>query len=117
AVVQAELERQLAALERLCADQRINRRGQNFFRSIVRNFLDFDAAFGGRHEHDATGGAIDDRTQIQLIGDISAGLDEDLGNRLAVGVCLIGHQDRKSTRLNSSHVKISYAVFCLKKKI
>src|SRR5436309_11473304 len=31
-----------------------------------------------------------------------------------------GHEvqprDRKSTRLNSSHVKISYAVFCLKKK-
>src|SRR5690625_6398950 len=26
-------------------------------------------------------------------------------------------QDRKSTRLNSSHVAISYAVFCLKKKI
>src|SRR5207249_11086992 len=26
-------------------------------------------------------------------------------------------QDRKSTRLNSSHVSISYAVFCLKKKI
>src|SRR5690606_41743958 len=26
------------------------------------------------------------------------------------------HGDRKSTRLNSSHVKISYAVFCLKKK-
>src|SRR5690606_40870930 len=27
-----------------------------------------------------------------------------------------GPQDRKSTRLNSSHVKTSYAVFCLKKK-
>src|SRR5207302_11217729 len=26
------------------------------------------------------------------------------------------NRDRKSTRLNSSHVKISYAVFCLKKK-
>src|SRR5699024_11551248 len=26
------------------------------------------------------------------------------------------HKDRKSTRLNSSHVSISYAVFCLKKK-
>src|SRR5699024_12581754 len=26
------------------------------------------------------------------------------------------HADRKSTRLNSSHVSISYAVFCLKKK-
>src|SRR5699024_12861778 len=28
----------------------------------------------------------------------------------------VGRQDRKSTRLNSSHVSISYAVFCLKKK-
>src|SRR5690606_41650066 len=28
----------------------------------------------------------------------------------------IRSEDRKSTRLNSSHVKISYAVFCLKKK-
>src|SRR5690606_40896759 len=28
----------------------------------------------------------------------------------------IARTDRKSTRLNSSHVKISYAVFCLKKK-
>src|SRR5699024_11846301 len=28
-----------------------------------------------------------------------------------------GFSDRKSTRLNSSHVSISYAVFCLKKKI
>src|SRR5690606_39324314 len=27
----------------------------------------------------------------------------------------LGTEDRKSTRLNSSHVKISYAVFCLKK--
>src|SRR5439155_9979568 len=30
--------------------------------------------------------------------------------------CLIQLLDRKSTRLNSSHVAISYAVFCLKKK-
>src|SRR5690554_4701034 len=29
---------------------------------------------------------------------------------------LVDHRDRKSTRLNSSHVRISYAVFCLKKK-
>src|SRR5256885_13965034 len=28
----------------------------------------------------------------------------------------VGGQDRKSTRLNSSHLVISYAVFCLKKK-
>src|SRR5437773_3205317 len=29
---------------------------------------------------------------------------------------LVVEQDRKSTRLNSSHITISYAVFCLKKK-
>src|SRR5947209_14928217 len=28
----------------------------------------------------------------------------------------VGREDRKSTRLNSSHANISYAVFCLKKK-
>src|SRR5688572_32365027 len=31
-------------------------------------------------------------------------------------VPLLDRQDRKSTRLNSSHSQISYAVFCLKKK-
>src|SRR5690606_41620526 len=42
------------------------------------------------------------------------GLDALLsGFVFAVG---LGVADRKSTRLNSSHVKISYAVFCLKKK-
>src|SRR2546427_4458742 len=49
-------------------------------------------------------------------------LDESLAQRLVrlrvVGV--VGHSpfelDRKSTRLNSSHSQISYAVFCLKKK-
>src|SRR5690554_7322782 len=34
----------------------------------------------------------------------------------AYGHALTLHIDRKSTRLNSSHVRISYAVFCLKKK-
>src|SRR3712207_7205427 len=33
-----------------------------------------------------------------------------------VPVHRVGMQDRKSTRLNSSHANISYAVFCLKKK-
>src|SRR3712207_8326959 len=32
------------------------------------------------------------------------------------GVVRVGVADRKSTRLNSSHANISYAVFCLKKK-
>src|SRR5699024_11457924 len=41
------------------------------------------------------------------------GLLINSGNDAAVA---IAEQDRKSIRLNSSHVSISYAVFCLKKK-
>src|SRR2546422_4492704 len=36
--------------------------------------------------------------------------------RLSVPQVVVGPRDRKSTRLNSSHGYISYAVFCLKKK-
>src|SRR5690625_5544572 len=42
-------------------------------------------------------------------------LNEDFDRSKAEGL-LIYTSDRKSTRLNSSHVAISYAVFCLKKK-
>src|SRR5688500_19774527 len=44
---------------------------------------------------------------------------ECIGHRLRderFGFDNFGAQDRKSTRLNSSHLVISYAVFCLKKK-
>src|SRR5207249_10485340 len=44
-----------------------------------------------------------------------AALDVDGAGPVRAG-CGPGRRDRKSTRLNSSHVSISYAVFCLKKK-
>src|SRR3989475_5556743 len=51
--------------------------------------------------------------------DDAAALLEDAARRLqqggADGVLLCTNTDRKSTRLNSSHSQISYAVFCLKK--
>src|SRR2546426_3664154 len=54
--------------------------------------------------------------------DLDAGVADEVahvdrrGNAdIAIVVTAIG--DRKSTRLNSSHLVISYAVFCLKKKI
>src|SRR5258707_8232603 len=40
--------------------------------------------------------------------------DDEFANLIDRLIC--GDQDRKSTRLNSSHANISYAVFCLKKK-
>src|SRR5690606_19668561 len=50
---------------------------------------------------------------VPRIVQVSAlGADED-----AVSPYHLSKKDRKSTRLNSSHVKSSYAVFCLKKKI
>src|SRR3712207_7986028 len=54
-------------------------------------------------------------------GDHPAGRGEPVDYRLAsvavlLEVLLDLGEDRKSTRLNSSHANISYAVFCLKKK-
>src|SRR5204863_7559851 len=46
---------------------------------------------------------------------LAADVLDDLGVDLDLGQA-VGVEDRKSTRLNSSHVEISYAVFCLKKK-
>src|SRR5690554_7500554 len=37
-------------------------------------------------------------------------------SNVTFGYCFSNSLDRKSTRLNSSHVRISYAVFCLKQK-
>src|SRR3712207_7979409 len=50
--------------------------------------------------------------QLLLVGGIVHGGVEVQRSGLEPGVLL----DRKSTRLNSSHANISYAVFCLKKK-
>src|SRR2546430_8151505 len=41
---------------------------------------------------------------------------EDAEQIVGVRRGALAHRDRKSTRLNSSHSQISYAVFCLKKK-
>src|SRR2546426_8533259 len=44
------------------------------------------------------------------------GLEHKAGRLIRQAVELARELDRKSTRLNSSHLVISYAVFCLKKK-
>src|SRR3712207_7691631 len=71
-----------------------------------------------RHEHR---GEDPERVPGELVAvDRPEGGGDD-GDRLRVGVAQAveargGHADRKSTRLNSSHANISYAVFCLKEK-
>src|SRR5260221_7574207 len=46
----------------------------------------------------------------------SAAIRKMAGRRVSMFAFELGSEDRKSTRLNSSHTVISYAVFCLKKK-
>src|SRR5256885_12037308 len=54
------------------------------------------------------GNSIDNPQPVDRVG-------VDLVDGNGVEVVILG-KDRKSTRLNSSHLVISYAVFCLKKK-
>src|SRR3712207_7318483 len=52
-----------------------------------------------------------------LIDDYPVAIVKDsMGEIHAIGDTCSHAEDRKSTRLNSSHANISYAVFCLKKK-
>src|SRR5947207_10047956 len=59
---------------------------------------------------------------INLYDDLCQAVDADPMHRGITEIHLLhsrfikAHRDRKSTRLNSSHTVISYAVFCLKKK-
>src|SRR3712207_7288190 len=73
----------------------------------------------GQDPHVAVGGRLGDLAHARR-GELRVAA-QDAGQQLAAAV--VGHvvdagrgdADRKSTRLNSSHANISYAVFCLKK--
>src|SRR3712207_8113806 len=60
--------------------------------------------------------ALEDLDGGRLPGAVRAEQPKDLALLHVEGNALYGLQDRKSTRLNSSHANISYAVFCLKKQ-
>src|SRR5690606_41383698 len=76
----------------------------------VRNALAGLAAEPTMHQGVLTGNTA----EVARIKLEAFGLDRHLD--LSTSAFGDDHRDRKSTRLNSSHVKISYAVFCLKKK-
>src|SRR3712207_8831090 len=77
----------------------------------------------GEGEHRADALAPGEQRVAHGLLETRRGMPGSEGDRLQVGVHAllksygIGGLDRKSTRLNSSHANISYAVFCLKKKI
>src|SRR3712207_7497471 len=73
--------------------------------------------------HDALPILLQALAELELVGRAAVGdrrqllgqTGDHLAARLALLV-LVRREDRKSTRLNSSHANISYAVFCLKNK-
>src|SRR5690242_20965662 len=72
-----------------------------------------------KHSHAMVGCQRTDRQESKLIvfpAEKREAFDKRLTLDEAPGQCLYISRDRKSTRLNSSHMSISYAVFCLKKK-
>src|SRR5699024_11563118 len=63
-------------------------------------------------------GAVAVWVRVDQIEGLIVGIDAQYGQDWSKDFFVVDrHIDRKSTRLNSSHVSISYAVFCLKKKI
>src|SRR2546430_3453593 len=56
------------------------------------------------------------RTFLAISATLPFALRTRAASSIPVGLELYSVRDRKSTRLNSSHSQISYAVFCLKKK-
>src|SRR5256885_9323817 len=69
----------------------------------------FEAKFGPTRSNEIEFGAYKGRPKWEKVMHIP---DQRMRDAL---LNLIVYQDRKSTRLNSSHLVISYAVFCLKK--
>src|SRR3712207_7380847 len=76
------------------------------YTTLFRSPADAEVPARAREDDRAHVVALSERPGVRMEGRAQAGLDR---------VARLG-ADRKSTRLNSSHANISYAVFCLKKK-
>src|SRR5688572_31627855 len=84
------------------------------YTTLFRSRLGFlQVAAGDRRQHAIVG--IDDRRNELLASDLGRRQNTPAKHLLLHDLVHIVI-DRKSTRLNSSHSQISYAVFCLKKK-
>src|SRR3712207_8047921 len=84
------------------------------YTTLFRSSQALLAKGGDRNTRPPRGKAAPAPGQVRCRGPYSFGCR--IKTSLLPGVVYASHPDRKSTRLNSSHANISYAVFCLKKK-
>src|SRR5690348_17914002 len=77
----------------------------------TRRSSDLDAS----GQHDRVGRAVEAASPAEQVGDPQRVRDDGESRHVEQALGQF-ERDRKSTRLNSSHPSISYAVFCLKKK-
>src|SRR5690606_41324784 len=89
--------------------------------SPTRRSSDLDVGTDGRCRYDPRGGRSATPSVLGRVSQLVPGSRRPASRPAALSSVAIEHRyasllrlDRKSTRLNSSHVKISYAVFCLK---
>src|SRR3712207_7994031 len=78
----------------------------------------YTTLFRSRARRERLVALVEPATSVEVVvpdADVSVAL-ADLARRYLAAREQAGAADRKSTRLNSSHANISYAVFCLKKK-
>jgi hypothetical protein len=94
--LQSQAEGEVTTLVGLGADQGIDCRLENLLRGLVGDLFDLNTALGRGHEHDAPARAVHDGAEVQLVGDIRAGLDENLRHGLSVRIGLVGDQPRPS---------------------
>src|SRR2546427_354023 len=99
-------KRTLAAIERLNKDIATRKQQIAARWKTAPGLGGADVARFAEHETVATVREIKDNSKAELDKILKDGGDS----------LVLGEADRKSTRLNSSHSQISYAVFCLKKK-
>src|SRR5699024_11614170 len=85
-----------------------------FRRYVILLVGDALGQHGGGHLQEAR--AVGAHHQVALLADLLGSVVAGVEDALKGPAQALAVRDRKSTRLNSSHVSISYAVFCLKKK-
>src|SRR3712207_6967440 len=87
------------------------------YTTLFRSHVDDDDRVAALLEIGMLQYLLDPLVEGEPVGKAGQAVAQHLGAQVPFGLDLRGLvEDRKSTRLNSSHANISYAVFCLKKK-